>query len=135
MDSKNSIILIIIFIAVGAGSFYGGIQYDKKQTTQSLQTRQGARVRGSPGQNGFNGARGEIISIDDKSLTLKLADGSSKIVLVNDKTTIDKTTKGSKSDLQTGQQIMVFGTQNSDGSITAQSVQLNPRTRPDLPTQ
>jgi len=69
--------------------------------------------------------------MEDKSITIKLSDGSSKIVLYTDKTTYEKSIDGSRTDLQNGQQVMVLGTQNSDGSITAQSVQINPRARPN----
>lgn len=67
-----------------------------------------------------------FISSDDKSITVKLQDGSSKIVLLTDTTSISKSTEGSKSDLKTGEKVAVFGTENSDGSVTAQNVQLNP---------
>lgn len=33
---------------------------------------------------------------------------------------------GSKSDLKTGDTVNVIGAQNSDGSVTAQDVQINP---------
>lgn len=58
-----------------------------------------------------------------------MQDGSSKIVLFSDFTTYNKTSEGSKSDLKVGEKIAVFGTDNSDGSVTAQSVQLNPQLR------
>lgn len=69
---------------------------------------------------------GEIISSDDKSITVKLQDGSSKIVLFSDKTTINKASEGSKDDLKTGEKVVAYGTENSDGSITAANIQLNP---------
>lgn len=74
---------------------------------------------------------GEIISQDDKSITVKLQDESTKIVLLSDKTSINKATEVSKSDLKTGEKVGVFGTENTDGSVTAQNIQLNPvfRTR------
>jgi hypothetical protein len=46
---------------------------------------------------------------------------------------ISKTQTTSKSDLTQGANVAVFGSPNSDGSVTAQNVQLNPmfRMRPD----
>lgn len=66
--------------------------------------------------------------MDDKSITVKLQDGSSKIVLLSNTTAYNKSATGAKSDLKTGEKVAVFGTENSDGSVTARDVQLNPRT-------
>lgn len=60
------------------------------------------------------------------SLTIKTSDGSSKIILFSDSTKISKTSDAQLSELTTGQTIAAQGTSNSDGSITAQSIQLNP---------
>jgi hypothetical protein len=62
-------------------------------------------------------------------MTVKIADGSSKIVLLGASVTVSKTSDGSKDDLKTGAKVGVFGTDNSDGSVTAQNIQLNPTFR------
>lgn len=64
--------------------------------------------------------------MDSNSLTIKLQDGSSKIVILSDKTAYVKSDKASKTDLKAGETVAVFGTDNSDGSVTAQNVQLSP---------
>jgi hypothetical protein len=69
---------------------------------------------------------GDIISGDDKSATLKLRDGGSKIVFFSDNTAITKFTQGAKSDLVVGESVMVEGTNNPDGSITATTIQIRP---------
>lgn len=55
--------------------------------------------------------------------------GSSKIVVLSDKTLINKAEQATKSDLKTGEKVAVFGSSNSNGSVTAQSIQLNPMFR------
>lgn len=75
---------------------------------------------------GFRPVSGEIISSDSKSITVKLQDGSSKIVLLTDKTTVSKSAEANVADLKTGEKVAAFGQENSDGSVTAQSIQLNP---------
>jgi len=81
------------------------------------------------GANGGGATIGEIVSVDNNSIVVKLADGSSKIVNVADSTTFSKTDTASKTDVKAGDRIAVFGTAASDGSITAQNIQLNPMFR------
>jgi ribosomal protein S1 len=99
-----------------------GGRFNSQQGDHSNQFRQGSGL-------GLRPVSGEIISQDDKSITVKLQDGSSRIVILSDQTEINKTSEGSKEDLKTGERITTFGTENSDGSVTAQNVQLNPQIR------
>lgn len=131
---KNANILAIALLVIGLGAgFFGGMQYQKSQRGQlgangQPNNQQGRRV--GMGQNGANRpVAGSIISADDKSITVKLADGSSKIVLLSDQTQINKAEVAVKSDLKAGETVAVFGSANSDGSVTAQNIQLNPQTR------
>lgn len=134
---KNNLILgvIIALVIGGAVGFFGGMQYQKSQRPNFAQGNFPGRENGQPGQRfgGANGANrpvsGEIISADDKSITVKMQDGSSKIVILSDTTSINKQATGTKDDLKTGTNVAVFGTSNSDGSVTAQSIQLNPMFR------
>lgn len=151
--SKNQYIIagVAVAILVAGGAFYGGIQYGVNKTKAIQMAGRGNFVgggnnqqhpgfQGTPnGQNGQGGGQmrqqrmggggfvgGEITSKDDKSLTIKSQDGSSKIVFFSDSTKIGKTTDGSLSDLATGQQVMVNGQSNADGSIAAQNIQIRP---------
>jgi hypothetical protein len=136
MKPIQPLFVAIIAVAVGAAAFFGGMQYQKMQAMNAAggsgrqgsggqgQGGAGGRARGAGGMGGR--VIGEIISQDDKSITVKMMDGSSKIVLLSDSTTVSKTSDGSKTDLKVGEKVGVFGTDNSDGSVTAQNVQLNP---------
>lgn len=136
MKAQQIIITLVVAIVVGAAGFFGGMQYQKsKATTASAQSglnRQG-RTGGQGrfgGQNGGTATRGQVISSSDNGITVKLADGSSKIVIISGSTQVGKEATAQKSDIQNGDQVMVFGTANSDGSVNAQSVQINPPVRP-----
>ena len=76
--------------------------------------------------------RGEIINKDEKSITVKMPDNSSKIILLSENTKINKATEGSVDDLETGKQVVVFGQENPDKSISATNIQLDFGFREDV---
>lgn len=140
-NSKNLIITIIVIVVVASSAFYGGMMYQKSQVaSRAAQFTQGAEVAGGRfgsraggargGRGGFGGAvMGDVLSVDADSITVKLMDGSSKIVNLASTTTYSKSLTGSKTDLAAGIKVAVFGTSNSDGSVTAQNVSINPMIR------
>lgn len=131
---NNKIILGIVGLLFIAGSFYGGMAYAKSSTRSRGQFGNGQMMANGqfPGggmRGGMNGGGftvGEIISKDTSSITIKMQDGSTKIVLVSDSTQVMKSASGSLADLSNGTNVVVTGTTNSDGSITGQSVQIRP---------
>ncbi|MBI2464701.1 hypothetical protein HYV64_01030 [Candidatus Shapirobacteria bacterium] len=135
MINKNLVItalLVIVFTGLGFGA---GIKFQQKRSPSLRNQFQGGQMqRGALGgdqniQRGRLGGgmtNGEIIGVDDQSITVKMPDGSSKVVLLSSTTTINKSAEGSISDLKTGEKVAIFGSTNSDGSLTAQSIQLNP---------
>ena len=132
--NKNSMIIagIILIIAAAAVGFYAGMQY---QTGRARNTfAQGGTFRqrfaGQFAQNGqnanFQAVRGQILSMSNNILTIKLSDGSTKIVVLSGNTTFAQSAKASLSDLKVGDTVNAIGTTNSDGSVTAQDLQINP---------
>ena len=150
MNKTLLLSIMAVVVVVGGGAFYGGMKYaqsrnprgqfsradlqnlsseERQQRLQELGANAGAGFRGGAGggQRGGGGlTAGEIIAKDDKSITVKLSDGGSKIIFLSDSTTISKMTDGTKSDLEIGKQVTVNGSANSDGSVTAQNIQLRP---------
>ncbi len=122
------VVVIAITIGVGALSFFGGMQYQKSKlpSDRMFMRGQGSATRRVGGGQPI---LGEILTIEPDSLTVKLTDGSTRIVLLAEKTIYNKTALVEKTTLQMGEKVGVFGTLNSDGSVTAQSVQLNPQFR------
>lgn len=131
---NNTLLVAIVTLIIGVGvGFFVGLKYQENKKP-TFENRFGAR-QGSMGINGqiTGGSRmgnrqtiGEIIKQDDKSITVKLQDGSTKIVLLSTKTSINKASQASVDDLKVGEKVAVFGIGNSDGSLTAQNIQLNP---------
>lgn len=153
MQQKQMLITAVLVLVVGVLAFAGGMYFQKGR--QSIFGRQmgagqfGGNVTFSQGgggrgmtagvvggaAGGANGGTramgirpvdGEIIATNDQSITVKLADGSSKIVVLSANATINKASEATKADLKVGEKVAVFGQVNADGSVTAQSIQLNP---------
>lgn len=140
---KTSTATIAIVVIVGALGFFGGMKFEAYKTTKNrpfmMGQFQGQKMPGSgqfgagrTGNRMMAGARpvsGEILSADEKSITVKMMDGSSKIVILSEKTSINKAAEATKSDLTAGSRVNAFGTENTDGSVTATNIQLNPMLR------
>lgn len=133
---KTVVNIIVVAVIVGGAAFYGGMKYGQSTVSnnfpqggpagfQRMQQRgQGQGQFGNRDTTGF--ASGEIISKDDKSITVKLRDGGSKIIFYSDATEVGKFTNGTSKDFETGKTVTVNGKGNADGSITAQSIQMRP---------
>jgi hypothetical protein len=133
--NKMKITKITIGAIVIAGiAFWGGVKYDhgNNQAAVGAASQNRTSQFASAGQRGAranaNGGfiSGEIISKDSQSVTVKLRDGSSKIVLYSPSTAIEKNAAGTSDDLTVGKQVTVTGTQNSNGSISAKTLQVRP---------
>ena len=139
----NKIIIGVVIgaIVIGGGSFYAGIKYAgaKSQTgfrganfanfsegdRQARFQQTGSAGTGGPtGMRGGDFAAGGIISKDSQSITVKLQDGGSRIVLFSGSTTVSKIAAGSAEDLKAGEQVTVNGMANQDGSMTARAIQI-----------
>jgi len=138
-------VLVSIFITatiVGAGAFYGGMKYangknlragqnfrnisseERQQRSQESGGNGNFRNRTGRQQGGF--VAGEIINKDDKSIIVKIRDGGSKIIFYSNTSEVGKFVNGAFSDLEVGKNVSISGVSNSDGSITAESIQLIP---------
>jgi hypothetical protein len=126
---KNIIILIIAILVAGGAGFFGGMQFQKAtgaKTVATSGTTRGnfsgaARTRAASGA-GFTS--GQILSKTVNSLTIKLTAGGSEIVFLAPSSQIMESSTTTIANLNVGQSVMVTGTTNSDGSVTAKTVQV-----------
>jgi hypothetical protein len=137
---------IIVAIIFGGGGFYGGMQYQagQKPAVSAAGRFGGAGGAGFAGRGagGFAGAGaaggatfGTIIAASPTSITIQLPTSTSttattgtKIVLLDNATQISAMESVPPSSLKVGQSVTVAGTPNSDGSVTASTVQVRPAT-------
>lgn len=123
MKPQMIIITVLVAIVMAGAGFFGGVQYQKSQkSTLSGNINSLSQFR----RNTQNNIRGQILSTDANTMTVKLADGSGKIVVLGVNTQIMQATTASRSALQAGTNVMVMGTTNPDGSVTAANIQINP---------
>lgn len=143
---------IIIIVVIAAGCFYGGMKVGQNNPTMASALAALTKLRaagGTAGAGGFGGfagrtgaggttgggaTAGQIVSENGQTITLQLRSGSSENVFVSTTTAVMKTTSGSLSDLAVGDNVTVIGTTNTDGSITAESIQLRPAGAPGTAT-
>jgi hypothetical protein len=112
--------IVFFFIGMMIGKGTGARRAGMAGGFSASSTRTGGGRAGSGG--GF--ASGQVSAIDSQSITLQLANGNSEVVLYSSSTQVIKPTTASMSDLAVGTQVMIGGTENSDGSLTAQSIQI-----------
>lgn len=144
MKNTNLVIgCMVTAVVVGGVSFYGGTLYQKSKITSQFGARGNRNF--SQGQNGQAGNQknpsapammgrggavmGEVTAKDDKTLTVKMSDGSSRIVVISDSTTYRISNEANLEKIVVGTKIATFGTANSDGSTTASSIEINPLQR------
>jgi hypothetical protein len=136
--SQRLVGVALISLAVGAGGgYFAGVStarksewrperfaagFDRDQTGN--RTGIGARPGGIG--RGAGMTRGELIQVGEGSLTVKLPDGGSRIVLIDDSVQVTSCSQGDASILRVGQQVMATGSVGSDGSVAAESVQIVP---------
>lgn len=145
MKRSSTIVLAVAVgvVALAAGLFVG-MSYGKghpsvetaMKTVSNLTPEQMAQLGtsgggfpGGAGGGGNGNARGgftagSIVSNDGSTITIKMNDGSTKFVLYSGSTTIRKSAEGTSADLVVGENVVVTGSANSDGSITATQIQL-----------
>ena len=128
MKNNITILIAVLCLVLGFGGGYFFKNYQVGKMRPNFGGQLGDRQRnGQVPQAGFGGMTlGEVISLDEKSMTVKMQDGGTKMIILGDSTTYTKTQSIEKSGLSIGNQVRVSGNANSDGSITAQNVQINP---------
>lgn len=137
MSSKHIVPVLVGVLIVGGSAFYGGTVYAKKTASAGSRNAMfqgqrpggvgaGGQFRGPGGANGGGFTAGDVVSKDATSMTIKMRDGSSKIVFFSPSTTVGKIAQGSLEDVMQGTQVTVTGTPNQDGSVVATMIQIRP---------
>jgi len=139
---KNSVVVIgvlLVIVAVGAGSFWAGMRAGENRLIQDP-ARLFQQMRGEGGQfpGQFRemvgtpppgveaapfggGIMGTIEAVEGDTLVVSTEEGEVR-VQTTDTTLIEKNMAVGVEDLEAGEQVVVSGSQNDDGSVTARSI-------------
>src|ERR1700733_254633 len=126
---------IIGAVLVAALFFYAGVKYTESKAPVSAAGRTTASTSaGFAGRTGRGATAGSsfttgtIVKVESGDIVITPSGATgSEVVLVGTSTPVMQTVAGSLSDLAAGQTVMVSGTSNSDGSLSATSIQLRPQ--------
>ncbi len=130
---------LALIIVAGGGGFFWGRSVGASQANQARQAawgrlnRQGDQApfaNGTPPAGvqdgvrtpGAGGTMGTIESIEGNTVVVTTQDGSVR-VQTTDTTLVQKMMSAGVTDLVVGEQVMVTGSKNDDGSVTARSIQ------------
>lgn len=125
MDQKTIVTAVIALIIgfLGGHFLLGGAS-----KTSSLPGGSAGFSRGANDARTMGGGflAGTVAKQDSGSITVNTRDGSSHVILLTPDTTVSKSVNGTLKDIATGSDVIVSGTTNSDGSVSASLIQLRP---------
>ncbi len=136
MNQTTKIIIGAVVLAVLA--FWAGTVYANHKNANTKMSGMAGMNGQFAGRGGFGGGMGgtrnaanfvagTVLSKTDTTITVQNQAGGSKILLIAPSTTVSKSAVGSIADVTVGSSVVATGTTNSDGSITAQNLQLRPQ--------
>jgi hypothetical protein len=114
---------------MGSGTAFGPGGQGRRNGGQGRQNGQNGQngANGPNAANGTNangaGAAGTVTGVNGSVITVQAFDGSTKTINTTPSTTVSVLKSATLQDLTTGQPVTVFGTTNSDGTITANAIQ------------
>ena len=141
MNKKSTLVvwaIVIAIVAFGAGWYIKGSSSSTSSATTSARSSFTGTFSGTVGAragrtSGGGLVVGKIVSVDPTSISVALPNSTSTtattgstVVLYSTGTNILKSVIGSAADLSVGESVTVQGTANSDGSMSATSIQIRP---------
>ena len=112
-------------INLGSKNF-ANLTQEERDAKRALALEGGVAPEGLSNRDMSGIATGEVLSINDTSMTVNLSDGGTKLIFLGSDITVQRLSDQSIEDVTTGDVVIVRGDANDDGSITASTIQLNP---------
>lgn len=123
---KTIIIAVAVAVVFGAGGFFGGIKYQQSKAPVRGAFGGGAGGAGAAGRRagGMGFLNGQVLNSGNGTMTVKLMNGGSQVVVLAPSTQYRKAVDGTAADVTVGSNVTITGSTNPDGSLTAQSIQI-----------
>ena len=125
--SKKKIYSIVAIIILCSVSFYAGNKHGQSKLVSMNQANGSFQngMGGGPNRRNFGGGNvnGEVFSKDDTSITVKMRDGSTRIVLYSPSTQVFKSSTSTTADVTTGETVSIMGPPAAVFSEQKRSVQ------------
>lgn len=143
-EQKSTIVAIILIIIVAVIAFWGGIAFQRVHSNRAYSVMPGSmngfgqgRFMGRPmmgfgtrsGQAGFarGAVNGTVTNISGNQVTVKLPNGITRTVNLSSTTQYLQTSTASQNSLSLGQNVTIMGQGSQNGSLSAQTVTINPQ--------
>ncbi len=115
---KKTLALTAIVIVIAGAAFYTGAKYEKhKLNALGLLVNKSANK-----QTADNSIKGTVTAKDDVSITLDMADGTSKNIPFSGNMTFGKDGAGSAADLFVGELVVIAGENDANGNFIPSNI-------------
>lgn len=110
---KKTLVIVAIAIVGAAIFFYAGAKYEKHKLN-ALGLLSGSKSSSNK-KAAVNSIKGTVTTKDDKSVTIKMADGTTKNIQFSNGMTFGTDGAGSAADVFVGELLVIAGENNADG--------------------
>jgi len=117
--NKKTLTAVVILLLIAGGAFYIGSKYEKSKLSKLGLLKSGQNEDTCKAKDLITG---EITAITDNAITIKTSDGNTQNVSISLSMKTIKKDASALSTLAVGQQVVVKGVKNVDGSFSAQSI-------------
>lgn len=138
MNVRNLILGVIALVLVAGLSFAAGMRVDRLRNNMSYRLQPKFRQnipqfpdgrgmgQGMMLNRGYGGnVIGQVTKVNGNQLTILLSNGNQVVVNLNTNTTYTKTSPANQASLQPGQNVVVSGQADANGSVSAESVRIS----------
>lgn len=122
---KHLLSSVIVAVIFGGAGFAGGWLLKTHNTSQAANGYSTGTSYYYKRHNNINAKSHlvvAVLSVTPSSLTVKLPNGNTEVVYVSGSTKYTLQTPATSSNVSQGQSIIVSGSNNSDGSVTANNI-------------
>ena len=118
--TKKILTILVIIIALGIGYAGGKITSSHNKTPHS---KRSSLTHNSTHKKG-SAMSGTVLSDSGSNLTIQLPNGNTETVYTSNSTTYSQLSTITSSSIIKGSTITIFGSKNSNGSLTAKKIEL-----------